>query len=342
MPLRLFQKFPNITYDVDGDGSSKYVVDILRRIKIRVEVLLDGAIFYNYPTQEGDTPEIIADKYYGSAQYHWVVMLMNNIIHPTYDFVLNDSNFESYISGKYGSVDRAKGLSINLSTGGYMMPFIMVPQWHSYEQHKGSGFGANSQIDIGTMPAGHSTSIIIYNAKTSDPFSSIYVDDVVTIFIPEGWYDSSNLALYSKSSYATSAKVTGRSTYRPMDVNGVPVDSTHPNRNFVISLDLNSNTYPAFTWDTDTETVSIQTGIHHYEMNYYNSTGTTLLADRVWIDQTRYANNSNPNSPSDLSKKIVSNYTYEDTINEDKRTIYLLKREYLHEFVDEFEQLVKG
>ena len=349
MPLRLFQKFPSTAYDVDGDGSSKFAVDILRRIKVRAEALLDGAIYYNYSTQVGDTPEIIADKYYGSSQYHWVVMMMNDRIDPTYDFTLDGINFESYLTGKYGSIDRAKGLAKILSKSptegagvGGVIDISIGAQWHAHEQHRGFGLGANSQIDVGTMPAGHSTAIIVKDLKLNgDPFSRIHVDDVVTIFIPEDWYDSGNTALYSKSSYATSAKVTGRSTYRELDPNGVPVETTHQNRNFIISLELNSNTYPLFTWGTEKEeTVSIQTGIHHYAMSYYDTTGTILLADSVWIDQTRYANNSDPNSPSDLSKKIVSNYTYEELANEDKRTIVLLKAEYLSEFLTQFNALI--
>jgi hypothetical protein len=347
MPKQFFQRFPVTEYDVDNSGEKKTVVDVLRRVKARAEALSDGGVFYNYTMQEGDNPEIIADKYYGSSQYHWVVMMMNDRIDPTYDFTLDDLNFENYIAGKYGSVDQAKGLvktlTKNPDTGtlGYVDVSI-VSQWHEHEQHRGSGFGANTCIDVGTMPAGHSTAIVIKDAKTNgDPFSGIHVGDVVTIFIPEDWYDSTNTTLYPKSSYATSAKVTGRSTCREFDVNGVPVDVTYQDRDFFISLDLNSNTYPLCTWGTEEEeTVSIQTGIHHYEMSYYNFTGTVSLADSVWIDQTRYANNSDPNSFSDLSKKLVSNYTYEDLANEDKRNIVLLKEEYLSEFVTQFNALI--
>ena len=39
-------------------------------------------------------------------------------------------------------------------------------------------------------------------------------------------------------------------------------------------------------------------------------------------------------------KRIVYNYQYEEDKNEDKRVIYLLRKEYLYEFIDEFEKLV--
>ena len=81
---------PAINYDVDGDGTTKVVIDILKRVKARAEAIVDGGIFYKYQIQEGDNAEIIADKYYGSSQYHWVVLFMNNILDHTYDFTLND------------------------------------------------------------------------------------------------------------------------------------------------------------------------------------------------------------------------------------------------------------
>ena len=36
--------------------------------------------------QDSDTPEIIADKYYGNVEYHWVVLLFNNIIDPQFEY----------------------------------------------------------------------------------------------------------------------------------------------------------------------------------------------------------------------------------------------------------------
>jgi len=68
MPKQFFQRFPVTQYDVDNDGDKKTVVDILRRVKARAEAITGGGIFYNYTMQEGDNPEIIADKYYGSSQ----------------------------------------------------------------------------------------------------------------------------------------------------------------------------------------------------------------------------------------------------------------------------------
>jgi protein-tyrosine phosphatase len=70
----------------------------------------------------------------------------------------------------------------------------------------------------------------------------------------------------------------------------------------------------------------------------YNDSGSTLLAEKIWITQEQYVNASIGTAST---KRIVSNLEYEADINEEKRTIQLLKREYLDEFVEEFKTLMK-
>ena len=103
---------------MDRTGQVKLASNILTRIRRRSNLTLSGGIFYNYPMQEGDTPEVIADKYYGSSQYHWVVMLINDAYNSTYDFPLSSGNFDRYIVDKYGSQARAQGVTKVISDEG--------------------------------------------------------------------------------------------------------------------------------------------------------------------------------------------------------------------------------
>lgn len=60
--------------------------------------------------QDGDTPEMIAHKYYGDTKRHWMVMFSNKIVDPYFDFPLNQSNLEKNIIEKYGSIENAQQL----------------------------------------------------------------------------------------------------------------------------------------------------------------------------------------------------------------------------------------
>lgn len=101
-----FNKFPKLFYT--KDSKTNLVTNILARVSTIKENLDVNAIFYQYDIQEGDTPEIIAHKYYGDAGYHWVVLLFNDIYDPYYDWPMTYQQFIAYINDKYGSQANAQ------------------------------------------------------------------------------------------------------------------------------------------------------------------------------------------------------------------------------------------
>jgi hypothetical protein len=104
-----FSKFPKMAYDIDGTGTNKrIVVDIIHRAKFIDVVRSNALIFYPYHTQEGETPEIVASKLYGSPQYHWVILFANNIFDLWNDWPLSYDQMVQYLIKRYGSVPTAK------------------------------------------------------------------------------------------------------------------------------------------------------------------------------------------------------------------------------------------
>ena len=76
--MRYFDKFPKLIYT--KQGVSNLVTDLLTRVAVIKGSYDETSLFYEYSVQEGDTPEIIAKKYYGDAELHWVVLIFNDII----------------------------------------------------------------------------------------------------------------------------------------------------------------------------------------------------------------------------------------------------------------------
>ena len=103
MAVPYFHKIPVIGYDIEGSGEKTVAVDILQRIKIRDLLLNNYLIFYTYTIKDGETPELIADKLYGDPGFHWVVLLVNDIIDPIYDWPMSQDNLVETIRKKYGS-----------------------------------------------------------------------------------------------------------------------------------------------------------------------------------------------------------------------------------------------
>lgn len=99
-----FSKYPKVIIN------NRLVTDIIARSTISEKYSDKLSIYYPYDLQEGDTPEIIASKYYGDPERHWLVLLANQIINPFFDFCLDYQVFDKHIENKY----KEQANSINL------------------------------------------------------------------------------------------------------------------------------------------------------------------------------------------------------------------------------------
>ena len=101
--MSYFDKFPLIVYDIKGDNKFKLLPDILRRVKLRSN-LQDGAVLFDkYDVKEGENPEDVAFKWFGSADLHWVILLTNNVTDRYYDWPLSQPDFAEFLTDKYGA-----------------------------------------------------------------------------------------------------------------------------------------------------------------------------------------------------------------------------------------------
>jgi hypothetical protein len=100
-----FKNFGQIYYDfeINGKRELKVVTDITQNVRFRKELLSNITRYDLYDIQEGETPEIIAEKLYGNPQYHWIIMLVNDRYDYITDFPLAQYELEQSITSKYGA-----------------------------------------------------------------------------------------------------------------------------------------------------------------------------------------------------------------------------------------------
>lgn len=104
--MTYFDKFPLLSYDLELAQGKKFakpkiVTDIFKRIALKQGLSEVGTIFASYAVKDEDTPEIIADKLYGSADLHWVIILVNEIINPFFDWPLSERKLVQLLNKKY-------------------------------------------------------------------------------------------------------------------------------------------------------------------------------------------------------------------------------------------------
>ena len=100
--MSYFNRFPKILYNPAGDDS-KLMTNIMKRVRVRANMAKEFALLDPYDIQDGETPEILADRHHGSPYYHWVIMLMNGIRDPQHDWPKSTRQMQMYLQGKYGS-----------------------------------------------------------------------------------------------------------------------------------------------------------------------------------------------------------------------------------------------
>ena len=104
-----FRNLPKVKYDIYGTEPNKYrnVTNIMKRISFKPSVIEDISDYYPYRVKDGERPDILSFQKYGTVAYAYLIMLINNIYDPLFDWPLTSQQFEKYLTSKYGSVSSA-------------------------------------------------------------------------------------------------------------------------------------------------------------------------------------------------------------------------------------------
>lgn len=97
---KYFNYFPKTAYTFDGTNI-QYVTNLLSKVSFESDFKENSVIYYEYLVSDGETPEIVAHKIYGSAEKHWIILMLNDILHPQFDWPLNESSLNKFIDIKY-------------------------------------------------------------------------------------------------------------------------------------------------------------------------------------------------------------------------------------------------
>tara|TARA_B100000927_G_scaffold86356_1_gene69567 strand:+ start:1360 stop:2085 length:726 start_codon:yes stop_codon:yes gene_type:complete len=98
MSSQFFKNFPDVQYQIDGKVI--YIKDFFRKSRIEQESV-NALINYNYyELEDGERPDVAADKLYGNSDLHWTFFLVNDY-QNYYDWFKDNRTFENYIDKKY-------------------------------------------------------------------------------------------------------------------------------------------------------------------------------------------------------------------------------------------------
>ena len=115
--MSYFDMFPNIYYSAKGDGKFTIMKDLLARVKLIANVKDNILGFDYYDVKDGETPEMIAHKYYGDVNLHWTILAINDVIDYYEDWPMSTQRFEEFVKDKYDNPQGIHHYEISQTSG---------------------------------------------------------------------------------------------------------------------------------------------------------------------------------------------------------------------------------
>jgi hypothetical protein len=83
------------------DASPVVMSDILFRIKVNRDAIRKSSFLMPYTITENETPEMVSYNFYGTPLYHWVILLINEIVDPREEWPINERQMLKKIALQY-------------------------------------------------------------------------------------------------------------------------------------------------------------------------------------------------------------------------------------------------
>lgn len=96
--MKYFTNFPKIRY------KNELLIHAPIRFAFQKLIVDRDYDMWDYIIGDYQTPEYIADKYYGNGQLDWIIYLANRVIDPYFSWPLSNQQLHEMIKKKYGSL----------------------------------------------------------------------------------------------------------------------------------------------------------------------------------------------------------------------------------------------
>jgi hypothetical protein len=192
--MKYFSNFPYILYTFP-DGVERSINDISRTTEVSDDFFEYATNLETYTIKEGETPEIVAFKFYNDPGLHWMILKANRISNVYTQWPKTTDQFDTYLREKYGTQKTALNDSeVVLNDEDYQsfIEFVGLPD---------SDFASKIQIDStdyitlrphhfedvdGTV---YSYDSIISDSDFKDGFGNVYIRPSALDVTPVSIYD---------------------------------------------------------------------------------------------------------------------------------------------------------
>lgn len=308
-----FNKLPNLEYVNRTKGNTQLsdyitVKNLFKKGYLRPDIFQDLSFFSKYQIIADERPDQIANLFYGSSTYDWLVYLSNNILNPTHEWPMPQETFNDYLLNKYGSYEKIydirhyetkeikNSLGVTLLKGG----LEMSPTW-----------------------------------KTNGNFIEVINSKISSIFAGDGEITSTTVTVVTQNG------IVGLEVGTPIVINNV--SEFEYNGTFIVST---IQSFDTFTYELSTAPPVPAPILSSEDVNERIEEVNFTLRNSIYGGNAYYFEYYDPfkeqtvQISSGFFLTPVTNYDYEEKIQEERRNIYLLKPQYLSVVLDDIEEIM--
>lgn len=100
--MSFFKRFPKVGYDIFRNGVIQNVVDIYRNVQPFKQQIDNTTLYKFYEIKNGERPDIVSMRLYGSPDYYWTFFIVNEFLHDGLSvWPMSQENLSEYMNENY-------------------------------------------------------------------------------------------------------------------------------------------------------------------------------------------------------------------------------------------------
>jgi hypothetical protein len=100
--MAFFKLFPKVGYDLKDTGILQNVVNIYRSVRPLREFIDDISAYRLYEIKNGERPDIVSQRLYGTPDYYWTFFIVNEYLHDGLaSWPMSQEDLQEYMRTEY-------------------------------------------------------------------------------------------------------------------------------------------------------------------------------------------------------------------------------------------------
>ena len=165
--MAFFRQFPTQTYDFNMDGVLQNVVDIYRSVRVEGSSMDNAAIYNNVQIRNGERPDRMSYRLYGTSDYYWTFFIINDHLHDGLSvWPMSQEDLHEYLNTEFAgyAISTYPRTFFNTDLGLREFTDSFVGKFQLNEQLLGSSSGARAtlikkDLDLNLLIAKQDTTI---------------------------------------------------------------------------------------------------------------------------------------------------------------------------------------